>query len=70
MRDKKISVSAIYHAGFGLELDQVHLKNETGSMTITGSQWEEVRAVMTGKRKGGYSEEFDGYNPKTVVYWN
>ena len=70
MKDKKISVSAIYGAGFGLELEEMHLKNETGSMTITRSQWVEIGAVMNGKRKSAYSQEIDGYTPKTVVYWN
>jgi len=68
--NKAIQVFANYEAGFGLELVDLHLENDTGSMVITCDQWEEIRAVMSGKRKGACSQEFDGYTPKTAIYWN
>ena len=68
--NKAIQVVASYKAGFGLELENLFLENETGKITINKSQWEEIQVVMSGKRKGAHSQEFDGYTPKTAVYWN
>lgn len=65
--NKEIVVAAAY---FGLEFDNIFLENETGNITINKSQWEEIQAVLSGKRKSAYSQEFDGYTPKTVIYWN
>jgi hypothetical protein len=68
--NKKITVFASYKAGFGLELENLFLENETGKITILKSQWEEIQIVMSGKRKAAYSKEFDGYTPKTAILWN
>jgi hypothetical protein len=69
MKDK-ISVTAVFQLGFGLELNQLYLKNETGSIVINKSQWQEIQAVINGERKKTFSEENDGYTPKTAICWN
>ena len=68
--EDKILVTAVFQSGFGLELAQLYLKNETGSITISKSQWQEIQAVINGKREKGFSEELDGYSPKTAICWN
>jgi hypothetical protein len=70
LTSNEITVVASYKAGFGLELENLFLENETGKITITKSQWKEIQTVMSGKRKSAHSQEFDGYTPKTAVYWN
>jgi len=69
MKDK-ISVTARFETGFGLELVQLYLKNETGTIEISKSQWQEIQAVINGKREKGFSEELNGYTPKTAIFWN
>ena len=70
MANNEITVVANYESGFGMELVQVYLKNQNGTIVIDKEQWNEIQAVMAGKRKTAYSEEFDGYNPKTTIAWN
>lgn len=67
---RSIQVVATYKAGFGLELDRVYLKSDKGEIDIDAEQWKEIQAVMNGKRENAYSKEFDGYTPKTAVFWN
>lgn len=67
---KDIQVAATYKAGFGLELDRVYLKNDNGEIDIDAEQWKEIQDVMNGKREKAFSEEFDGYTPKTASFWN
>ena len=66
-----IQVVAIYEAsGFGMELNKLYLKTDNGEITINKKQWDEIGKTMDGKRKSGYSEEFDGYYPKSASFWN
>ena len=68
--NKEIQVSTMYKSGFGLELEELYLENDNGSIRITKSQWKEIETVMAGKRESAHSQEFDGYYPKTLIYWN
>ena len=69
MKDN-IKVVASFESGFGLEFVEIYLENEIGSITISKSQWKEIEAVIAGKREKGFSKEFDGYTPKTAIFWN
>jgi len=66
-----IQVVANYKAsGFGMEVTHIYLKNSDGEITLSKEQWDEIKAVMAGKRKHGYSREMDGYTPHTAAFWN
>jgi len=67
-----IEVVALYKASNmgGMEITQAYLKNAEGEIRLTKEQWDEIKTTMAGKRQSGYSEEFDGYTPKTAAFWN
>ena len=57
-------------SGFGMSITQVYLKNAAGEITLTEEQWDEIKTVMAGKRKTGYSTDKEGYTPHTASFWN
>jgi hypothetical protein len=69
--ENDIQVVASYKAsGFGMEVTDIYLKTDKGEITLNKTQWDEIKTTMAGKRKHGYSEEFDGYHPHTASFWN
>ena len=68
---KTIQVVADYKSCvFGMEINKIYLKNNDGEITLTKEEWAEIKTTMAGKRKSGYSQNFDGYTPHTAVFWN
>ena len=53
-----------------MEINKIYLKNNDGEITLTKEEWAEIKTTMAGKRKSGYSQNFDGYTPHTAVFWN
>jgi len=66
----KISVSASFKCGFGMELETLSLTNDSGTITIDKEQWQEIQDTLQGKRKKAASQEMNGYYPVESFVWN
>jgi hypothetical protein len=66
-----MEVCAILQAGFGMELESIHLKKDGIGLTLSKDDWEEIQAVLNSERKSLQTPIKEGtYYPETIILHN
>lgn len=70
MNKEKLFVFGKFKSGFGMELEEVHLKRGEVYLKLSKDDWEEIQKTLDGSREKVASQEFVGFYPKEGFVWN
>lgn len=66
-----VHVFANYKHDFGMQLESLYLEKDGSRIHLSKEDWNEIQAVMNGKRKRAQTEIKEGaYYPQEMILFN